>query len=880
MPKGSERHARWHRLLPWILILGLVAFHAANNWLWLEKNVVIPGWDRPAHLGRSLAYFARLTPLSWQGLFQASVQDTIRPPFFFASATPLYWIFGTYSDVATMVNVVYWLILVASVYGLGARLGGRRLGVWGAILAALLPLLYAMSRSFYVEFALAALVALTLYLLVASEGFRQRGYALAFGVALGQGMLTKRTYLVFVAVPVVVAILRSGVLRSLWDRLRNGLRISLPDLLIATGSSVLLAGLWYFPNRTLAGDLTLGLWLFPAWAVLMATTIYLLLRRPRDAGVNCLSALALGATIASLWYLPRVEVIQRLLLYGYGVGDPRGRALDLTSIYTYTYYLRHTANEGIGLVFAGLLVAAIVGIVARLVKKGNVWRTIWQADTGWWVLFLWPVAAYFLLTFSIYKEARAFTPVLPALALILAAGLLWFPWRWLGRILLGLAVVWGLVQFAVVSYAEFNGPARQTQFWSDTLGNSGLFARGVHLELPDAADTDPGYNIQPDVLARVEGQRRRMDRGSVRLGVLAHSPQINAGSFLYSNLTQYPAIEIVDLGPNYEGGDPLPRLYAYEYLLVQRQNQDEDPLAQAAIERILDDPPQLFRDAFTLESSYPLPNGDIAYLYRLRNWPDPSLPEAFVSEASAYLSATLRPGDALILSPPELLAPLSRQGVGEGEITLLPDGPVAQEELERIAAEHRRVFVLFGLSDDHEAGGFVEGWLNQNAYRADDRWFGSLRLALFGTTALPPPQQATEMSGARFGEAVELTGTDLAEQQLRPGDVVPLTLFWQARQPLKENLKVFVHLLDLGGQLVAQRDSEPVAGMRPTSTWAVGEPIVDRYGVLLPGDLPAGEYRLIAGLYNPASGERLEVVANASATPDDHLAVGTVTVGP
>jgi mannosyltransferase len=110
--------------------------------------------------------------------------------------------------------------------------------------------------------------------------------------------------------------------------------------------------------------------------------------------------------------------------------------------------------------------------------------------------------------------------------------------------------------------------------------------------------------------------------------------------------------------------------------------------------------------------------------------------------------------------------------------------------------------------------------------------------------------------------------------------VVPLTLFWLARQPVKEDLKVFVHLLDPGGQLVAQRDSEPVAGLRPTSTWAVGEPIVDRYGVLLPGDLPAGEYRLIAGLYNPASGERLGVVASPGATPNDHLAVGAVTVGP
>jgi 4-amino-4-deoxy-L-arabinose transferase-like glycosyltransferase len=152
----TDGRSRWLvRLAPWILILALVAFHAINNWIWLTKNVVIPGWDRPAHLGRSLAYYATLTPLSWHGLFSASVQDAIRPPFFFASATPLYWAFGTSSDVATMVNILYWFVLLASVYGLGVELGSRRLGVWAAILTALVPMLYAMSRSFYIEFSLA-----------------------------------------------------------------------------------------------------------------------------------------------------------------------------------------------------------------------------------------------------------------------------------------------------------------------------------------------------------------------------------------------------------------------------------------------------------------------------------------------------------------------------------------------------------------------------------------------------------------------------------------------------------------------------------------------------------------------------------------------------
>jgi 4-amino-4-deoxy-L-arabinose transferase-like glycosyltransferase len=866
------------RLAPWVLILALVAFHAANNWIWLTKNIVIPGWDRPAHLGRSLAYYSTLTPLSWQGLFKASIQDPIRPPLFFASATPLYWAFGTSIDVAVMVNIAYWLILIASIYGLGAHLRGWRLGAAGAILAALLPLLYGMSRSFYIEFSLAALVSLTLYLLAASGGFERRGFSLAFGLALGLGMLTKRTYVVFVAVPVIFVILRSRVFRSLWDRIRGGLRISLPDLLIAAGGSIALAALWYFPNQDAAQDLTVGLWFFAVWAAVIFVTIYVLLRRPRDAGVNCLSALGLGATVASLWYLPRIDVIRRMLLYGYGVGDPRGRELDLTSIYTYTYYLRHTINEGLGLVFSALLILALFGLVARLIRRGSVLRTLWNADFGWWILFLWPTAAYALLTLSIYKESRAFTPVIPALALILAAGFLLMPWRRLGRGLLALSVIWGVVQFAVISYSELTAPAQRTQVWSSLLGESGLFARGVHLELPDAGDTDPGYSIQPEVLAAVDARRRLMGRDSVRLGILAHTPQINAGSFLYETLTDYQNVQVTDLAPNYEGGDPLPRLFGYDYLLVKRENLAPATEVQATIERILDDPPHLFQDAFILETSYLLPDGDTVNLFYLRDWPDGGVPQDQATRASDYLTSVLQPEDALIFSPPELLAPMSQAGFGFDNLYLLPDLAVVRSDLTGILRDYRRVFILWGEAPSGEAEGFIEPWLNQHAYRALDEWFGSLRLALYGTTERPPVEQPTQMSGARLGEQVELTGIDLADETLAPGDIVPLTLFWRTHGPIPDDLKVFVHLLDAQGQLVAQRDSQPAGGLRPTSTWTKDEVIVDRYGVLLPGDLPAGDYRLIAGMYRPASDERLPVHSETN-DDQDHVLVGVVRVG-
>jgi hypothetical protein len=47
--------------------------------------------------------------------------------------------------------------------------------------------------------------------------------------------------------------------------------------------------------------------------------------------------------------------------------------------------------------------------------------------------------------------------------------------------------------------------------------------------------------------------------------------------------------------------------------------------------------------------------------------------------------------------------------------------------------------------------------------------------------------------------------------------------------------------------------------------------VTDRYGVLLPPDLPAGRYPLIVGLYHIVTGERLPVSAGG-----DHAVLGEV----
>ena len=89
---------------------------------------------------------------------------------------------------------------------------------------------------------------------------------------------------------------------------------------------------------------------------------------------------------------------------------------------------------------------------------------------------------------------------------------------------------------------------------------------------------------------------------------------------------------------------------------------------------------------------------------------------------------------------------------------------------------------------------------------------------------------------------------------------------------------MFAHLLDGEGRLVAQQDSEPSGGNRPTTTWMAGETITDRLGILIPQNLAAGEYQLVVGIYHPDTGERLTVHDASGSTMGDGIMLTTVQV--
>jgi hypothetical protein len=173
--------------------------------------------------------------------------------------------------------------------------------------------------------------------------------------------------------------------------------------------------------------------------------------------------------------------------------------------------------------------------------------------------------------------------------------------------------------------------------------------------------------------------------------------------------------------------------------------------------------------------------------------------------------------------------------------------------------------------------GQARQWLNQHGFLAAHEWAESLQVLTYATVPSPASTPSSEVQ-AMLGDQIRLVGCDLPATGWQPGNMIPITLFWQREGTTGEDYRVFVHLLDGNGQLAAQTDSAPGGGAWPTSTWPEGELVVDRHGLSLPEDLSAGEYTLQVGMYLPATGERLPVQDAAGQPAGESVSLGVISV--
>jgi hypothetical protein len=126
-----------------------------------------------------------------------------------------------------------------------------------------------------------------------------------------------------------------------------------------------------------------------------------------------------------------------------------------------------------------------------------------------------------------------------------------------------------------------------------------------------------------------------------------------------------------------------------------------------------------------------------------------------------------------------------------------------------------------------------------------------------------------------LGDKIQLLGYHL-ESGLRPGDGIHLTLFWQSLAKMDKAYTVFTHLVDAENRTWAQKDNQPVDGFYATTRWEPGEIVRDQYDLLIPSDVPPGEYQIEVGMYLAETGERLPVFNGEGQFSGDKIPLGTV----
>lgn len=118
-------------------------------------------------------------------------------------------------------------------------------------------------------------------------------------------------------------------------------------------------------------------------------------------------------------------------------------------------------------------------------------------------------------------------------------------------------------------------------------------------------------------------------------------------------------------------------------------------------------------------------------------------------------------------------------------------------------------------------------------------------LAVFGE------QLALDHATLRIaGRAPHDTGFD-------PGDSFELETRWRALRVPDDDYVLFAHLYGNDGRRWFQSDGRLGGGVSAPTTWQAGDVRADRRRGVLPLDIPAGEYRLEVGWYEPGGGPRL-----------------------
>ena len=238
----------------WLIAVLAAAFGLASlHVLWMARFRwgYVMDWDEAGYTAIALqdfdAFYVGLHVFAQTAIHSFGTQ----PPLVPVSAIPLLRLFGRSVDVAQLVAVPYFVLLVLAAYGLARRLAPSRWAFLAALCVGTAPVVSDYSRVFHFAIPATALLTSALWALLRSEALRRTRWVLASGVLLGL-MLLARTmtiaYLPGVALGIGIPLL---VVKD--DR---GLRVR--NFLLVWIAAAAVAAVWWLPNWSVVSGYLFG----------------------------------------------------------------------------------------------------------------------------------------------------------------------------------------------------------------------------------------------------------------------------------------------------------------------------------------------------------------------------------------------------------------------------------------------------------------------------------------------------------------------------------------------------------------------------------------------------------------------------------------------
>lgn len=138
-------------------------------------------------------------------------------------------------------------------------------------------------------------------------------------------------------------------------------------------------------------------------------------------------------------------------------------------------------------------------------------------------------------------------------------------------------------------------------------------------------------------------------------------------------------------------------------------------------------------------------------------------------------------------------------------------------------------------------------------------------------------ENAGQPVSLNFGDKLLLSGYNLPTVA-RPGERLPVTVYWQSLAPMEVRYRAFVHLVDHQEGRWGQHDDDPACRLLTTDMHP-NQRASRQFRVPVDPQTPPGNYRVVLGLYHPDTLKRLDIWDNlAQQSLGNSVTLGEVTI--